>query len=225
MSDGTQALLALAEGQWGLVTRAQAAKAGVSWSSLVHLSKRGRLERVAHGVYRVRGATETDHLELRAAWLQLDPDRPAWARYDDPNVAVVSHTSAAALYEVGDLRADVHEFTSPVRRQTRRPDVRMHRGLVPPERRIVLGGLPVTRAGWMIGDLIADHVDPGSIAQITAEVLDKVLDYPRVIAESLAPHAATFGLKPGNGVAVLDHLLTLAQYPDKERLVDMAKRP
>src|SRR5205807_180320 len=112
-------------------------------------------------------------LGLRAAWLQLDPGRSAWARLDDPNAAVVSHASAADLYGVGDLRADVHEFTLPVRRQSRRLDVRLHRGTVPDDQRILLRGLPVTRAGRMVGDLLADHVDPSAIAHITAQVVDR----------------------------------------------------
>jgi hypothetical protein len=200
----------VAEGQWGLVTLQQARAAGVAWRSLSRLVEGGLLERVAHGVYRVRGAAEPDHVGLRAAWLQLDPARPAWERLDDPDVAVVSHASAAALYGVGDLRADVHEFTLPRRRQTRRSDVRIHRGRVPPARRVVLGGLPATRAGWMIGDLLADHVDPDGVARITAEVLERVLDYPREVADALAPHAHRFGCRRGDGPALLDELLRRA---------------
>ena len=114
-----------------------------------------------------------DHLALRAAWLQLQPEEPAWARLDDPSVAVVSHASAAVLYEVGAISADVHQFTLPIRRQTSRPDIRLHRGKVPDRFRTVLRGLPVTRAGWMIRDLLADHVEPEQIAEITAEVMDR----------------------------------------------------
>ena len=121
----------LAEGQWGLITLQQAGAADVAWRSLTRLVEAGLLERVAHGVYRIRGATEPDHLGLRAAWLQLDPSRPAWQRLDAPGVAVLSHASAASLYGLGDLRADVPEFTIPERTQTRRPDVRIHRGTVP----------------------------------------------------------------------------------------------
>jgi len=101
----------LTEEQWGLFTRRQAVDAGVGWSSLADLVRRGLIERVAHGVYRMRGAPEPDHLGLRAAWLQLDPARPAWERVSDPDDPLVSHTSAAALYGVGDLRADTREFT------------------------------------------------------------------------------------------------------------------
>jgi hypothetical protein len=214
----------VAEGQWGLVTLPQARAAGVAWRSLSRLVEGGLLERVAHGVYRVRGAAEPDHLGLRAAWLQLDAARPAWERLDDPGVAVVSHASAAALYGVGDLRADVHEFTLPRRRQTRRGDVRIHRGRVPPERRVLLGGLPATRAAWMIGGLLADHVDPDGVARITAEVLERVFDYPRDVAGALAPHAHRFGCRRGDGLALLDELLRRAGSRERETLLAEARR-
>jgi predicted transcriptional regulator of viral defense system len=142
-----QRISELAEGQWGLFTTRQAQQAGVGWSSFDFLHREGLLDRVAHGVYRVRATGEPDHLALRAAWLQLDPATPAWLRLEDPDVALVSHASAASLYGIGDLRADVHEFTLPKRRQTSQPDVRLHRGTVPDKYRIILRGLPVTRAG------------------------------------------------------------------------------
>ena len=213
----------LAEGQWGLVTLQQATAAGVAWRSLARLVEAGLLERVAHGVYRVRGTAEPDHLELRAAWLQLDPAWPAWQRLDDPDVAVVSHASAASLYGVGDLRADVHEFTLSERRQTRRPDVRIHRGIVPQDRRILVGGLPTTRAGWMVGQLLADHLDVDAVAEITREVLERVLDYPRVVAQAVGPYAVRFGLERGDGVGLVDELLRRAGTPGREGLVAEAR--
>ncbi len=209
----------IAEGQWGLVTLQQARATGLAWPSLARQVEAGLLERVAHGVYRLRGAPEPDHLALRAAWLQLDPGRQAWQRLDDPEVAVVSHASAAAMYGVGDLRADVHEFTLPVRRQTRRPDVRIHRGRVPADRMVVVGGLPVTRAGWIVADLLEDRVDPDAVAQITSEILDRVFDYPRVVAEVLSPYSARFGLPPKNGLALLDDFLLRAGNRDRDRLL------
>ncbi len=213
----------VAEGQWGLVTLQQARAAGVAWRSLSRLVDAGLLERVAHGVYRIRGAAEPEHLGLRAAWIGLDPARPAWERLGDPDVAVVSHASAATLYGVGDLRADVHEFTLPRRRQTRRSDVRIHRAHVPPEQRVVLGGLPATRPGRMIGDLLADQVDPDAVAQITAEVLERVLDYPRDVADALAPHAHRFGYRRSDGLALLDELLRRAGSRQREGLLAEAR--
>ena len=205
-----QRLSEIAEGQWGLVTRRQVQGAGVGHTSLARLATDGRLERVAHGVYRIRGAGEPDHLGLRAAWLQLAPEAPAWARLDDPDDAVVSHASAASLHRVGDLRADVHELTLPGRRQTRRRDLRLHRGKVPAADRIVLSGLPVTRPARTVADLLADHVEPGSVGRIAAEVLDGGLEAATDIAERIAPYAVRYDLPRGDGQAALDHLLTLA---------------
>ena len=187
----------------GLITRRQAQEAGVGNTSLARLAKDRRLERVAHGVYRVRGAGEPDHLGLRAAWLQLAPERPAWARLDDPDDAVVSHASAASLHRVGDLRADVHEFTLPRRRQTRRRDVRLHRGKVSAADRIVVSGLPVTRPARMIADLLADHVEPGVVGRIAAEVLDSGLEGAAEVAERIAPYATRFDLPRGDGQATM----------------------
>jgi hypothetical protein len=78
----------------------------------------------------------------------------------------------------------------------------------------------------MVGDLLADNVDPDGVAQIMAEVLDRVLDYPRVVAKSLAPSAARFGLPRGDGVALLDYLLSRAGYRDKDKdeLVSLARQ-
>jgi hypothetical protein len=210
MARPLQRISSLSESQWGLVTLRQAQGVGVGWSSVAQLTRDGRLERVAHGVYRVRGSGEPDHQDLRAAWLQLDPDRPAWERLTDRDVAVVSHVSAAAMHGVGVLRPDVHEFTLPARRQTRRSDVRLHRGRMPRDRWAVLRGLPVQTPGWMLGDLLADHVDPSNVAEIAAEVLDRGYDDPRAVADSLAPHASRFDLPRGDGAALLDHLLRLA---------------
>ncbi len=223
MQGPIQRLSEVAEEQWGLITRQQTEHAGVPWPTLSRLTENGLLERVARGVYRIRGAAPADHLPLRAAWLQLDPESPAWKRLRANDVAVVSHTSAAALYGVGDLRSDVHEFTLRVRRQTRRPDVRIHRGALPDRDRVVLHGLPATRAGRMIADLLADHVDPVAVAQILDEVLRHVHDYPSIVAEQLAPQARRFGLRADDGIGLLDHMLRLAGSHDRDRLVSEAQ--
>lgn len=224
MTSAVARLSDLAEGQWGLVTRAQARRLGIAWSTLSHLAEPGgAMERIAHGVYRLRGSADPGHLSLRAAWLQLDPTTPAWERLDRPEQALVSHSSAAVLYNVGDLRADTHEFTLPVRRQTRRPDVRLHRGRVPDQDWLILHGLPTTRAGRMVADLLADHHEPEAVAQIVREVLDQVYDYPRVVAEKLGAFATRFDLPSNDGIALLDLLLTMAGHPHRDRLLSEAR--
>ena len=148
----------IAEDQWGLITRRQAEGTGISQATLQRLAKTGILDRVAHGVYRLTGAPLPDYLDLRAAWLQLAPEVPAWER--TPEQGVVSHRSAAVLYGLGHLPADRHEFTLPERRQSRRPDVRLHHRTIRPDEWIVLHGMPVTRPARIAADLLGDKEDP-----------------------------------------------------------------
>ena len=162
-------------------------------------------------------------MALRAAWLSLDPGTPAWKRLDDPHVALVSHASAADLYGVGELRADVHEFTVPVRRQSRREDIRIHRGRIDQSDRLVLHGLPATRAGRMVADLLADHVDPTAVAHIIDGILRHLYDSPGVVAEKISPFARRFGLKDGDGLSLLDHMLRLAGSNQRAALMEEAE--
>ena len=211
----------MAEDQWGLITRRQAEGAGVSQATLQRLAKTGILDRVAHGVYRLTGAPPPDYLGLRAAWLQLAPEVPAWER--TPEQGVVSHRSAAALYGLGHLPADRHEFTLPERRQSRRPDVRLHHRAVRPGEWIVLHGMPVMRPSRIAADLLDDKEDPEAVAQVIADALRPVYDYPGTFADALAPYAASFGLRRGDGLALLHWLLDTVGDPETPRWMEEAR--
>ena len=214
-------LAKIAEDQWGLVTRRQAERADVSRATLQRLATTGVLDRVAQGVYRLTGAPPPDHLELRAAWLQLAPEVPAWER--TPEQGIVSYRSAAALYGLGHLPADRHEFTLPVRRQSRRKDVRLHHRSVSPSEWIVLHGMPVTRPSRVAADLLADKEDPEAVAQVIADAIRSIHDYPGTFADALAPHAARFGLRRGDGLALLRWLLDLVGDPETSRWMQEAR--
>ena len=208
------AVLSVADEQWGLVTKQQAEATGIAWSTLSRKVGNGALERVAHGVYRIRGAGGIDHLELRAAWLQLDPAARAWER--GPSSGVVSHRSAATLYGIGHLPAETHEFTLPGRKQTRREDVRLHRGRVEQAGWITLRGLPVTMPHRIAADLLAGGEDPGAIGQVIADALRSVFDYPGAMVSAIAPYAAAYGLRRGDGLGLLRWLLDLSGDPERE---------
>jgi predicted transcriptional regulator of viral defense system len=214
-------LAGIAEDQWGLLTRRQAERAGISPATFQRLSSGGTLQREAHGVYRLAGAPIPDHASLRSAWLQLAPDALAWER--GPEQGVVSHRSAAAMYGLGHLPADVHEFTLPVRRQVRRPDVRVHRGKLGDDEWITLRGLPVTRPARTSADLLADREDPEAVGHVVADALREVKEYPRTFVEKLGPHAAQLGLRRGDGVAVLRWLLDLVGDPETPRWMQEAR--
>jgi hypothetical protein len=217
-----QRLSDIAADQWGLITRRQIIDAGTPPTTLDRLTAPGSaLARVASGVYHLAGAPIPDHLDLRAAWLQLAPDTPVWER--TPDQGVVSHRSAAAVYGIGHLPVDTHEFTRPGRRQTRRPDVKIHLRSLDETEWIKLGGLPVTRPSRIAADLLREHEDPEAVAQIVAEAIRKALDYPGTFAEALAPHAGRLGFRRSDGLALLAWLLDLANAPEAEQWLGEAR--
>ncbi len=212
----------LAQDQWGLVTRRQVEAAGIGPTTIDRLTGPGaELERVAHGVYQLAGTPLPDQRDLRAAWLQLAPQVPAWSRTGDQGV--VSHRSAAAVYGLGNLPADRHEFTLPHRHQTRRADVRIHVRQLPDGVWVRLGGLPVTRPARTVSDLLWDHEDPEAVAHIVAQSIRGISDYPGTFADSLAPLAGRFGLRRGDGLALLRWLVGLVDDPDSAKWIEEAR--
>ncbi len=218
----TQSRLAqVSEDQWGLVTRRQAERAGVSPATLQRLSDGSALERVAQGVYHLTGAPFPDHIELRAAWLQLAPDVAAWER--TPDQGVVSHRSAAAVYGIGHLPADRYDFTLPKRRQSRRPDVRLHQRLLTRGEWTSLRSLLVTRPSRIAYDLLSDREDPEAVAHVIADAIRVAYDLPGTFVRSLSSYAAQFGLRRRDGIALLGWLLDLVGDPDAQRWLEEAR--
>jgi len=206
----------LAEEQWGLFTRQQADQRGMAWSTLSRMVATGRAERVGHGVYRLRGAEPPPQAALRVAWLELAPSVPAWGRSGEQGV--VSHRSAAMVFGLGDLPADVHEFTLPVRRQTRRDDVRLHRGDIATGV-VSRGGLLTTDPSRTVVDLLTDGADPGAVSTIVAESLDAGYDRPAAFAQGLSALAHRYRFPRDDGVGMLGWLLDLAGAADRDRWI------
>ncbi len=193
----------IAQDQWGLVTRRQASGAGVATATLDRLTAADGtvLERVAHGVYHLIGAPLPDHVSLRAAWLQLDPE----------------------LYGLGHLGADRHEFTFPTRRQSRRADVRLHRRTLGDGEWATTRGILVTRPARIAADLLAEYEDPEAVGRVIADAIRSGLEQPGRFADALAARALRFGLRRGDGLALLRWLLDLTGDPDARRWVGQAE--
>jgi hypothetical protein len=135
----------------------------------------------------------------------------------------VSHRSAAALYGLGHLPADRHDFTLPERRQSRRAVVRLHERPICHGEWTVVGGLPATRPSRIAGDLLDDREDPEAVAYLVADAIRSGHDRPGTIADALAPYAARLGLRRGDGIALLRWLLDLVGDPDTSRWMEEAR--
>lgn len=212
----------VAAGQWEMLTTAQAEREGVTRVQLSRLAEAGVLERVDRGVYAL-AASPDDHRRLRSAWLSLDPARTVEERLADPVAAgVVSFTSAAGLYRLGDLLDDQPEFTLPGRKQSRR-NMRLHRLALAVDDVQLVEGLPTTTVERTIADLLRDGHDPDLVAQIVGQALRRgTLDQERLAAH-LQPLARAQG-EP-DGPALVAHLLDIAGLSPSQIAADLARSP
>jgi very-short-patch-repair endonuclease len=104
----------LANSQHGAISRRQLLDLGLSGRAIEHRLARGRLHPVAHGVYAVGRPGLTQHGRWMAAILGCGPG------------ALLSHGSAAALWEIGRERRGI-EITARVASPRRRTGLRVYR--------------------------------------------------------------------------------------------------
>lgn len=194
-----------------MITTAQAGARGVSRLDLARLAGSGDLVRLAHGVYRDAGAPADEYEDLRAAWLSTDPARSAEARLrDEPASVVVTGASAAWLHRAGELLADRHEFTTPVRRQSQRAEIRYRQRQLGPVDVTIVSGLPVTTLERTVADLVGSRTDLSLVADVLSDAARMSrLDLDR-LAALLAPLSARNGLRRGDGEALLGRLVEIA---------------
>lgn len=203
----------IASGQWGMLTSRQAAAVGVDARTLARWAEMGELERLAHGIYRLAGTPRSPHDDLRVTWLSFDPGPTAYERIGSGPSEVVSHRSAAVLHGLGDMDADVLEFSAPVRRQTRRPDVVIHRAKFSDGDWQLVDGLPVTTPLRTIGDLAATHIDQGHLAGAVRDAIAQY-DVPvSRISTILSPWARSYAAAADDGDQLVDRLLSQAGVP------------
>jgi predicted transcriptional regulator of viral defense system len=213
--------------QWGLMTTAQASRIGVSAQVMARWAREGAMTRLVHGVYKVAGSPYDPRDDLRAAWLMLDPKRTATERIAAAELdLVISHRSAAQLHNLGDLDADVYEFTVVGRRQSRRTDVRIHTRAtaIPPASWTLVGGLPVTTVLTTIVDLAAVQTDGGHLGGIVRDALATAVVNLDNLSEGLRPYAHRYGATLGDGKGLVQRFLTDAGLPrTTEQAVELVR--
>lgn len=212
--------------QWGLVTAAQAKELGLNAVQLLRLSEVGLLESVGRGVYLLAAGGVPQHLEIKVAWLRLQPRQFAWERpAGHRDSGVVSHASACRLHELGDIPAPEVEISVPRRRTTTEPFVRLRTAPMERGQITVVDGLPVTTAERTIVDLLRAKADGGHVGGVIADAERRDLIVVDELAEGVQPFARKYGLPAkATGLELIDHLVAQAGETLRRHEVDRARR-
>lgn len=166
-------LYSLAERQGGYFTAADAKAAGYGYSLQHFHVRRGRWIRVDRGVYRLKHFPSATHEDLIRWWL--------WSRKQ----GVLSHESAATVYELGDLLpAKVHLTVPPTfRKRPAEGGVVLHRVPLQAGDVEVRDGVPVTTPLRTVLDLAEARLDPERLTAVVKDAMRRgLLDRSALLA-------------------------------------------
>lgn len=174
----------LAREQHGVVARRQLLDLGLSEQAIQHRLSKGRLHRVARGVYSVGRPELGQRGRWMAAVLRCGPR------------AVLSHGSAAALWGIGQERAGSIEISIPVSSVRRRTGARVYRRPnLGPSDVDVRDRIPVTSIVRTLIDLAAQR--DGSVMERAINEADRLdLIDPETLFDALESHRGKHGVGP-----------------------------
>ncbi|WP_327372270.1 type IV toxin-antitoxin system AbiEi family antitoxin domain-containing protein [Streptomyces sp. NBC_01217] len=198
--------------QWGLITAAQAKRIGLNAVQLLRLAEAGLLENVGRGVYLLQAAGFPPHLEIKVAWLRLQPAVFASERsLGGEDSGVVSHASACQLHGLGDIPAPKAEISVPRRRTTTDPFVRLRTAQLESADITLVQGLPVTTARRTILDLLRSKTDGGHVGGVIADAERLDLVAIEDLQEAVRPFTRAYGLPTrATGGELIEHLVSQA---------------
>lgn len=143
-------IVALAEEYDGLITSKQARYEGLTDSLLARLTKRGKIKRIARGVYRIPYIPLNRFSQYREVFLWVQSHR-------GPALVAFSHETALAAYGFSDANPAAIHLTVPPGARLRRNKVRgvvLHRREIKAAEITTLQGLPLTTVERTVADLI-----------------------------------------------------------------------
>jgi hypothetical protein len=197
----------LAERQYGLVTRRQLLDLGFTREAVDHRIERGRLRPVARGVYAVGVPSRTSRQRWMAAVLACGEG------------AVLSHRSAAALWEIGAERHGLVEISVPRCSRHRRPGMRVRgRPSLPSEDVTQHDGIPATTPARTIVDL-ATCLSALALERAVNEADKRDLIDPEALRTALP------GFSGQPGVAALRRLLDRHSFRLSDSDLEVRFRP
>ena len=177
----SQLLFEIAESQQGYFTSADAKKLGYDYPHQHFHVKQRNWIRIDHGIYRLSRFPIASHQDLIRWWL--------WSR----KKAVLSHETAAALYDLGDLLPARIHLTVPVNfRKSPTKSLALHKAALSESEIEKRDGLPVTKPLRTILDLARSHLDDERLEAVArdailkgiasrTEILDALVTMPKGI--------------------------------------------
>jgi very-short-patch-repair endonuclease len=173
---------ALAARQHGVLTRAQLLELGFSPDTIKHRIARGRLHPVWRGVYAVGRPQLGRYGRWMAAVLSCGPE------------AVLSHESAAALWEIATERLGRIDVSVPAEVVRHRPGIVVHRReRVTADDRTTHRGIPVTTPVGTLIDLAA-RVSRNRLENAINEADKRGLTDPDTLRSALDTRAGRHGV-------------------------------
>lgn len=144
MPKSNDTLYDLAERHAGYFTTKEAIAHNISHQLLRHHAESGTLQKVAHGVYRLKRFPSRPFEDVTVATL--------WAGED----AVASHETALAVHGVGDAMPSVIHVSLPRRFRGKRQGVVVHISQLSPKDLILREAVPVTTVLRTLFDVALD---------------------------------------------------------------------
>lgn len=179
--DMRRSLFALAGGQSGYFTAAQALALGYSYPAQKFHVDHGNWTRVDRGIFRLPEWPPSPADSL-ARW-------SLWAR----GRGVVSHDTALAVHEIGDSNPALVHLTVPPNFRPRAPGVRLHHGELPDGDVAGRQGFRLTTPLRTLLDVAAGNLDADQFATAIGDALEAGLVTRRQLlarADSFGDHAA-----------------------------------
>jgi len=171
----SQLLYEIAENQQGYFTSADAKKLGYDYPHHHFHVKQRNWIRIDRGVYRLSRFPIAPHQDLIRWWL--------WSR----KKAVLSHETAAALYDLGDLLPAKIHMTVPVSfRKSPTKSLALHKAALSELEIEKRDGLPVTKPLRTILDLARSHLDDERLEAVARDAILKGIASRREILDALA---------------------------------------
>ena len=168
-------LYALAESQGGYFTAADAKALGYVYRYQHFHVKQGNWVKVDRGIYRLKRFPSSSHEDLIRWWL--------WSR----KKGAISHESAAAVFELGDvLPSKTHLTVPPDFRKKSDAGVVLHKALLDEKDVEVREGCPVTTPLRTILDLARAHLDPERLEAVVKDAIKKGLVEKKALLDILA---------------------------------------